>query len=844
MGIAPVLCLLLSGGLPHYRVTMLPEDLEALYGDPESGILYPAHVSCPYGESDCLIGFRGTTALYLPKKSWRMDLEDPGMAGGRRINLDAHYRDLTMMRNHLAMELVRRMGLPAPATRHVTLSINDEAMGVYLETERVDTDFLVRNGLPDGSVFKARKDTARFVSYLSGVDPALGFESRTDSEWQLPELGGLIGAVCLGEDLRGLFDVELLVGNMAANLAMMESDAPAKNYYLHLGSDGVWRFFPWDHDASFGNDWRGAFHPDYVDYVFAPHMQVFTPFIVMMGDDGLMESFRGRLLESAGIMALELVESLDSVRTAIRDDVYMDPLRQGSPEDFEAACDSLRWFILRRADVVAGLSAHHGTPDSMKITVTPAWLEPGAESLLVTVSCTDSLRSCLLGYFADGDTLWRTAEMAPVPGGGKREWFLEMSPESFGESIRFFVEACQATLPLPAPPIFCPRYGVVAGKYKGEALPSAVHVSRTPDAGDLTPAIQLRLGPDLWALPLVNTGGTVMDLSLCRLALGAPLRMVFLPESLTLLPGETLFVSNRKSILDMELPGRKIVGDCTAATAAGTRLEVSDPGWSRVAVHSVPAGERNLRLLTGFPTVTEISYNQPGADPPGDWLEIYNPGNEPLDLSLARISDSPQGGTVFPRGTVIPPFGFLVMASDPDRFQPLYPDLPCSLLDLGFKLASEGEPLCFTGRDGVCMTLLEFTDRSPWPETDEGIIALLHPGLDQADPSSWVSVERPGSPGAPNPVWALGSGSTVRIEGLRPNPSPGAVMFYSVYGGVGPVTASVLDLAGRVVYDAGTLEPGARSYTLRLPGDLPSGVYFLVARSSGSAAVRKFLWLP
>jgi len=70
------------------------------------------------------------------------------------------------------------------------------------------------------------------------------------------------------------------------------------------------------------------------------------------------------------------------------------------------------------------------------------------------------------------------------------------------------------------------------------------------------------------------------------------------------------------------------------------------------------------------------------------------------------------------------------------------------------------------------------------------------------------------------------------------------VMFYSVYGGVGPVTASVLDLAGRVVYDAGTLEPGARSYTLRRPGDLPSGVYFLVARSSGSAAVRKFLWLP
>lgn len=843
MGITLALCLLLSGNLWHYQITMLPEDLEALYDDPASGVLYPAHVSCPSGECGCLVGFRGTTSLHLPKKSWRIDLEDPGIAGRSRINLDAHYRDLSMMRNHLAMELVRRMGLPASETRHVTLSINGENMGVYLETERVDEDFLVRNGLPDGSLFKAVDGTARFVPYLSGIDPTCGFEYGTDSEWNLPELEELIESVCLGEGPQGLFDMELLVGNMAANLAMMEADGPAKNYYLHLGPDGVWRYFPWDHDSSFGNDWRGVFHPEYVDYVHTPQMQVFTPYSMMMRDGLLREEFRAGLLESAGLMATVLVESLDSVRTAIREDVYGDPLRRGSPEDFEAACDSLRWFIQRRAGMVAGFYFHHSTPDSIRITVTPAWLEPGEGSLLVTALCADSLLWCRLGLILDGAPL-QTLQMSPVPGSGGRGWSLALDPECFEGNARFFVEVRQATISWPAPPVYFPHYGVYDGEYRGEALPSAVHVDRAPDPGALVPATQVRLGPALWALPLVNTGSTPMDLSLCLVAMGDPLRRVFLPESLSLFPGETLFVSNRRSVLDMELPGRKTAGDCTAATAAGTRLEICDPGWNRVAVHSIPAGERNLRPWNGFPVVTEISYSQPADYPSGDWLEIYNPGDEPLDLSLARISDSEQGGTVFPLGTVIPPFGFLVLASDPDRFGPLYPELCCDLLDLGFNLSSGGETLSFTGRAGAARILLGFTDQSPWPETDEGIIAILNPGLDQSSPCSWVSVDQPGSPGLANPVWNQENGSRITLGRLRPNPSPGAVILFDLSGGAGPVTASVVDLAGRVVHDMGILEPGADEWALRLPPDLPSGVYFLVVRSAGLISTGKLLWLP
>lgn len=155
----------LIGNLWHYELTMAPEDLQALYGYPNTETLYPGHVSCPAGECDCLAGFRGSTSLLLPKKSWRFELPDRNLIGRSHLYLDAHYRDPSMMRNHLAMEMVRQMGHPAPLSRHVTLSINGENMGVYLETERIDHDFLVRNGLPEGAFFKAVESPARFAPW-------------------------------------------------------------------------------------------------------------------------------------------------------------------------------------------------------------------------------------------------------------------------------------------------------------------------------------------------------------------------------------------------------------------------------------------------------------------------------------------------------------------------------------------------------------------------------------------------------------------------------------------------------------------------------------------------------
>lgn len=839
-----LLVTLSAEGLWHYDMVIEPEYLEALYGDPSAEALYPAHISCPGGESDCLVGFRGTTSLNLPKKSWRIDLFDPGLIGRGRLNLDAHYRDLTMMRNHLSMELVRRMGYPAPLTRHVTLSINGGNMGVYLETERIDNDFMRRNNLSDGAFFRAVEGQARFVPFLSGTPPWEGFEWPTGDEGMLGELTALIGDVCFEGSYESRFDTGQFIANMAANLAVLETDGPCKNYLLVLGADGIWHYFPWDHDSTFGNDWEGTFHPGSVLLPYTGQMQLHTLFHQLMRNPGHRETFMLRLGEAAVIMTGELSESLDSVRNAIRSDVYLDPLRQGTPGDFETACDSLAWFIEERASVTPEFYQHHRTPDSLSISVEPSWVVPGTEHITVNGHSSDSLLWCSLVVIPDGGEPTEL-EMTGVPTSAGRDWTITLNGSAgFESSLRFYLEFSQATVPEIQPIIFYPPYSVFNGTYNQEALPSAVRLDAVPDLALLLPGEQIRLGPSLWALPLVNSGGHSMNVSLCHIVLGEPAGRVFFPESLLVAPGETLFVTNNLEALTMELPGRKTVGDCRSLSASGTEMTLFDPGWTPSTSCIVPLGERTLSLQADTPLISEICFSQPLLLNSGDWMELHNPGAAWLDLSHAGISDANPGHTVFPADTRIPPFGYLILASDVDLFMAQFSGIDCPIMDMGFSLSSDGEAISFVSRAGAITELVRYTSEQPWPEADQGIIALLNPGFDQSDPLSWEAVAQPGSPGSGNPSWYQNAGGFLTLGSVMPNPVRGGFLSFTLSGGSGEVQVSVVDLAGRVVHMVGELEAGQSLNTIELTGELPSGVYFLVVRSAGRISTGRFLWLP
>ncbi len=87
---------------------------------------------------------RGNTTWDYAKKPYRLRLDEPadilGMGMDRDWVLLADYIDPTGLRNALAFELGRRLGLPAtPQARHVNLVVNGRHAGLYLLTEHTET---------------------------------------------------------------------------------------------------------------------------------------------------------------------------------------------------------------------------------------------------------------------------------------------------------------------------------------------------------------------------------------------------------------------------------------------------------------------------------------------------------------------------------------------------------------------------------------------------------------------------------------------------------------------------------------------------------------------------------
>src|SRR5205823_1060928 len=69
---------------------------------------------------------------------------DQGIFGLHKIALDNSKQDASFLDEHLAYELHRWAGLPAPLTAHAVVSLNGRVMGIYVLKEPVDKQFLGR----------------------------------------------------------------------------------------------------------------------------------------------------------------------------------------------------------------------------------------------------------------------------------------------------------------------------------------------------------------------------------------------------------------------------------------------------------------------------------------------------------------------------------------------------------------------------------------------------------------------------------------------------------------------------------------------------------------------------
>ena len=150
--------------------------------------------------------------------------------------------------------------------------------------------------------------------------------------------------------------------------------------------------------------------------------------------------------------------------------------------------------------------------------------------------------------------------------------------------------------------------------------------------------------------------------------------------------------------------------------------------------------------------ISELNYHSDSTADAGDWLELYN--NSYLTINLSDYTIQNRfifNKYTFPQNTVIPAYGYLVIAENKNKFQTIHPDVTNVIGDLGFDLKNDNDSIIIKNPAGRVIINCRYSDDFPWPETADGYgrtleknEMMIYPTL----PSYWFAGCINGSPGS------------------------------------------------------------------------------------------------
>jgi hypothetical protein len=268
--------------LPLYRIVVTDENLRELQmRDLFSNVLLDA--TFVYSDevfSNVGIRYRGESTRDALPSPYRVKFRDAQEFEGReRVNLVSD----SLGREALTHDLFQRAGLPASDTRFVTLYINGEWEGDYLDVEQVDRDFLKAHANEwaalgddnDGNLYRGW-DGANLK--YRGPDPdayRLYYIKKTnEDEDDYTDIISLTRALDLSSDEEFLaasqsvadmrqwlkwFAVQAVLDNQEGALWKGQGD----DYFLyHRGFDNRFILISWDHDSTFRDPYNTIWLPD------------------------------------------------------------------------------------------------------------------------------------------------------------------------------------------------------------------------------------------------------------------------------------------------------------------------------------------------------------------------------------------------------------------------------------------------------------------------------------------------------------------------------------------------------------------------------------------------------
>ena len=848
--------------LPVYRLTVDPDDLNSLYQAPYSNVRYHARFTFAGQSLECQVRFRGATARKFEKKSWKIWFEDrSNPLGAREVNLNAEYRDLSLMRNALAMKLFQFFDHPAPNTQHVSLIVNGDFLGVFVRVEEMNQDFLRRYGYEPGGLYKSENhggSTAPlldFDNYYSSWNKKAGDESDyTDMQRLFNQLLYLTH-----EDFKNrissIVDVDNVLRYFAVTYAISSMDAVTKNTLLYFGPEGrLHQVIPWDHDASFGNHWSGEYRASFETVFQYFSFRYHLLFQRLMEYDTWRESFWrtvGTVIEH-GFSAVET--QVDSTYQLIRSDVYQDQAKIGTNEEFDNEISRLKGFLAARRSFLTGFSFFEKNPLSNFYCSNP-FPSPESDDRGVVFRATSlQPQPVLLEYITDLSSFEASGEEITVR---KLDLFDDGKHDDLEAGDRVYGNR----LVLPKSYTGLVPYAFRSGDYSYpqnglfyiNSMATKTYALNVNHAG-IEEYKRLRIGDvyrvrDGYFIEINNSGEMQLDLSYCSFQAGEYFNRFIFPPETNIAAGESLILSSNRDAATGLFPDFPAIGNIFFAISPGDTMKLLTPALTvmRARVHET---YMPIDVPSSSIVINEINYHSADELDTGDWVELYNPNDFFADLSGWYFQDGNiRHSFVLPKGTLVEPHGFLVLCQDGKALKWLS-GIGC-IGDFDFGLRNSGELVRLFDRHGLQVDSIIYGDRSPWPEEADGdgpTLELRHYALDNSDPSSWMaSISPGGTPGRMNGAYEpRGTTGFVRFtlsEGI-PNPFISTVRLELDLAERTPATLKVYNAIGQLEeIMADEVDYGISNFTWD-PRGRGAGVYFIALYLGGRLeAVRKAVYL-
>jgi spore coat protein H len=134
-------------------------------------------------------GFIGSRRDLFDKTGFNIDFHEfvpaQRLHGLKKLTLNNGVQDNSLLHEHLAYEIFRRAGLPAPLTAHAHVTLNGIPFGLYVVKESIDGQFLDRNfGVENdhGNLYEGPccRDFVAYPEHIELKDEAREMRSRDD----------------------------------------------------------------------------------------------------------------------------------------------------------------------------------------------------------------------------------------------------------------------------------------------------------------------------------------------------------------------------------------------------------------------------------------------------------------------------------------------------------------------------------------------------------------------------------------------------------------------------------------------------------------------------------------